>query len=194
MIVMHGLGDSMKGYYWLPEELKIHWLNYMLLNAPDKYYDGYSWFDFNENAENSILRSVQLVSEVIDFARRRLGFDSENIFLFGFSQGCTMTIETGLRYPSRLAGLIGISGFLINPNRLLNDLSEVAFSQRLLITHGKADSLLPFEEVKKQIQLLKQNGINIEWHELEKDHTIDSQIELQLIRDFITKNCNQKNA
>ena len=35
MIVLHGLGDSMEGYRWLPEALQLPWLNYLLVNAPD---------------------------------------------------------------------------------------------------------------------------------------------------------------
>ncbi len=46
MIVLHGLGDSMEGYRWLPPALRLPWMNYLLANAPDEYYGGYSWFDF----------------------------------------------------------------------------------------------------------------------------------------------------
>ena len=46
MIVLHGLGDSMEGYRGLPQMLRSPWLNYLLVNAPDEYYGGYSWFDF----------------------------------------------------------------------------------------------------------------------------------------------------
>ena len=45
MVVLHGLGDSMEGYRWLPEMLGLPWLNYLLVNAPDAYYGGHSWFD-----------------------------------------------------------------------------------------------------------------------------------------------------
>ena len=40
------------------------------------------------------------------------GVDSRRIVLAGFSQGCAMTLMTGLRYPERLAGLVGMSGYL----------------------------------------------------------------------------------
>ena len=40
MIVLHGLGDSMEGYRWLPEAMNFPWLNYQLVNAPDQYYGG----------------------------------------------------------------------------------------------------------------------------------------------------------
>ena len=29
--------------------MNLPWLNYLLVNAPDKYYGGYSWFDYPDN-------------------------------------------------------------------------------------------------------------------------------------------------
>ncbi|HZI33613.1 MAG TPA: serine esterase, partial [Candidatus Binatia bacterium] len=42
-VVLHGLGDSAAGWSWLPGALNLPWLNYLLVNAPDEYYGGYSW-------------------------------------------------------------------------------------------------------------------------------------------------------
>ena len=36
MILLHGLGDSMDGWRWFPEAMKLPWLNYLLVNAPDE--------------------------------------------------------------------------------------------------------------------------------------------------------------
>jgi len=49
MIVLHGLGDSMEGYRWLPEAMRLPWLSYLLVNAPDPYYTGFSWYDFEND-------------------------------------------------------------------------------------------------------------------------------------------------
>ena len=49
MVVLHGLGDSMEGYRWMPEAIGLPWLNYLLVNAPDDYHGGYSWYDFLDN-------------------------------------------------------------------------------------------------------------------------------------------------
>src|SRR5215469_15363444 len=45
-IMLHGLGDSIEGYRWLPQAMRLPWMNYLLVNAPDKYYGGYSWYNF----------------------------------------------------------------------------------------------------------------------------------------------------
>jgi len=57
MIMLHGLGDSIEGYRWLPEALNLPWLNYLLVNAPDEYYGGYSWYDFAGNIAPGVARS-----------------------------------------------------------------------------------------------------------------------------------------
>ncbi len=43
LVVMHGLGDSLEGFRFLPDILKIPGLNYLLVNAPDAYFTGSSW-------------------------------------------------------------------------------------------------------------------------------------------------------
>ena len=185
MIVLHGLGDSMAGYAWVPQALRLPWLNYLLVNAPDPYYGGYSWYDFQGEAETGVRRSARLLSGLLD-AQRDAGYATKQTILAGFSQGCLMTLETGLRYPHRLAGLIGISGYVLDPARLLRELSPVAKQQRVLVTHGRQDPLIPCAEARKQMEMLKASGIALEWHEFNKAHTIIEE-EIALFREFIEK-------
>src|SRR5947207_14238608 len=107
-IMLHGLGDSIAGYRWLPQAMGLSSMNYLLVNAPDLYYGGFSWFDFGGDIVPGVKRSRELLFALLD-AQRAKGFPIEQITLGGFSQGCLMSIETGLRYPHRLAGLVGIS-------------------------------------------------------------------------------------
>jgi phospholipase/carboxylesterase len=155
-----------------------------LVNAPDPYYGGYSWYDFASNPRPGVDRSREALFHLLD-AQRTAGYPTENTFLFGFSQGCLMTLETGLRYPHLFAGLIGISGYVLDPDQLLQESSPLAPRQRVLMTHGTQDSMIPFDQVRAQVQLLKSKGINIEWHEFEKEHTIAGEEELHIIRDFV---------
>lgn len=71
MVVLHGLGDSMDGYRWLPEALRLDALNYLLVNAPDEYYGGWSWYDLPGDAAPGVLRSRKLLFELLDSARER---------------------------------------------------------------------------------------------------------------------------
>jgi phospholipase/carboxylesterase len=184
MVMLHGLGDSIEGYRWLPEAMRLPWLNYLLVNAPDEYYGGYSWYDFAGDPLPGIQRSRRLLFALLDDLQGR-GYPADQITLGGFSQGCLMSIEVGLRYPHRLAGIVGISGYVSEPKKLLQELSPVAREQRLLVTHGTLDPLLRFEPVRDQIQLLKNAGLRIEWHEFEKEHTIAGEEEMDVIRKFV---------
>lgn len=186
MVVLHGLGDSMEGYRWLPSTLGLPWLNYLLVNAPDEYYGGYSWYDIFGDSDVGVRRSRRLLFELLDSLPSR-GFNISSTVMFGFSQGCLMTIEVGARYPAVLAGLVGISGYVHDPDNLLKELSPVARSQRFLITHGLYDPLIPIAQTRQQIRWLQAAGLNIEWHELRKEHTIEGETEISLVRNFVEK-------
>jgi len=183
-VVLHGLGDSPTGWRWLPGALDLPWLNYLLVNAPDEYYGGYSWFDYPGDSAPDIHRSRQLLFELLDDLRAK-NFPAAQITLGGFSQGCLMTIETGLRYPHRLAGLVGISGWVFEIENLLRDLTPVARTQRLLITHGHFDPIIPFAGVREQVQKLQAGGLNVQWNEFPKEHTIHGTEEIAVIREFV---------
>ena len=183
MVMLHGLGDSIEGYRWLPEALNLPWLNYLLVNAPDDYYGGYAWFDLN-NILPGVQRSRTLLFELLDDLPAR-GFAAEQTTLGGFSQGCLMAVDVGLRYPHRLAGIVGISGWVHEPDKLLAELPPVARQQRLLMTHGTGDPLIPIAQVRPQIPLLKAAGLNVEWREFAKPHTMIEE-EITVVRDFVS--------
>jgi len=184
LIMLHGLGDSLAGYRWMPEALGLPWLNYLLVNAPDQYFGGYSWYDFIGDIAPGVERSRKLIFQLLD-AQRERGFPAEQIVLGGFSQGSLMSLEVGLRYPHLLAGIVGISGYVCNPEKLIAELSPLALQQRVLITHGTLDPLIPFALVREQVNVLKSAGLHIEWHEFVKPHTIAGEPELEVMRDFI---------
>ena len=104
--------------------------------------------------------------------------------LFGFSQGCLMTIEVGARYPHKFAGLVGVSGYVFEPERLVKEFSPMAKEQRFLVTHGLQDPVVPFAVTREHIKVLKAASLNIAWHEFRKEHTIAGEPEIRLIREI----------
>src|SRR6202142_1359379 len=91
MVMLHGLGDSIEGYRWLPSALNLPWLNYLLVNAPDEYYGGYSWVDFAVDRLPGDARGRELLFELLD-AQSAQGFPTDQTTFGGFSQGCLMSI------------------------------------------------------------------------------------------------------
>ena len=96
-----------------------------------------------------------------------------------------MALETGLHYPHRLAGIVGLSGWVFEIENLIRDLTPAARSQRLLITHGHFDPLLPFAETQRQVSQLQAAGLNVAWHAFPKEHTIYGAEEVDVIREFV---------
>lgn len=184
LIALHGLGDSLMGYRWLPAELALPSMNCLLVNAPDPYYGGFSWYDFENAPGPGIERSRKLLFSLLD-QQRAEGWPADQITLFGFSQGCLMTWEIGFHYPHRLAGIVGVSGYVNEVPASLSQLSPVATKQRFLITHGTMDPLLPFEAARDQVRKIQTLGLDVQWQEFIKPHTIAGREELNLIRKFI---------
>jgi phospholipase/carboxylesterase len=185
-VMLHGLGDSINGYRWMPEAMALPWMNYALVNAPDEYYGGYSWFDFAGDMTPGVLRSRGLLSQLMDELCGK-GFPSELTILGGFSQGCLMAVDVGLRYPRSFAGIVGISGWVFEPQLLLQEMAADARKRSVLMTHGTQDPMIPFKAVHQEIRKLMESGLEIEWHEFQKGHTIAGEEELDVVRGFVER-------
>lgn len=186
VVVLHGLGDSSAGFLWMPDMLAQPKVNYLLLNAPDPYFFmGFSWFDIMDR-EPGILRSRALLQQLLADLQAQ-GWKSENILLFGFSQGCLMAFDLAMRHPLPLAGVIGISGFIFLPPDFEQEITPQAPDQNWLMTHGTEDPMLPIGETRKQMETLKAAGIPIQWHEFHKEHTLDPTDEMPLLAHWIAE-------
>lgn len=186
MIVLHGRGDSSRGFLWLQDELDIDPLNYLLLDAPNSYYPGFSWYDLPPNRLPGVLQSRGLLTDVLRETGKR-GYPPERTFLFGFSQGCLMTLEFGARHKDRLAGYIGVSGYCHDTESLLGEMNPEVNRGDWLITHGTQDDVVDVKTTRAQMRRLQDAGFKMDYREYVKPHTIDSDRELADIRDFLQK-------
>lgn len=185
LLVLHGLGDSLEGYTFLPSLLRIPQMNYLLVNAPDRYFTGYSWFDLTGGPmDKGVYRSRDLLYQVLDSVRDA-GWALEHVGVLGFSQGCLMTLDLACTYPEKLGAFVGISGFAAFLDQYPERLSPVARDQSILVTHGTSDPLLPLENTQAQIDALKGMGMKIDFKVYRKEHTIDPRQEVDDIRSFL---------
>lgn len=184
MVVLHGRGDSYEGFLWLPQALDLPDLNYLMVNAPDPYYTGYSWYDLPPRQGPGIFRSRSLLDAL--FAEILVqGISPRDIVLFGFSQGCLMALEWGGRSDLPLAGIVGVSGYVYDPPALLAEMSRTARERRCLITHGTEDEVLACGQTDAQIAHLQRAGMPIQYQRFSKGHTIDPVREMPVIREFV---------
>jgi phospholipase/carboxylesterase len=171
MVVLHGLGDSLNGYRFLPEALAIPEMSYLLLNAPDAYYGGYAWYDFMGDPAPGIVRSRGLLLKLLEELNDQ-GVSFADVFLFGFSQGCVMCVDVALRSDEALGGVVGVSGHVAFAQEYPGAFGPAARAQKLLITHGRRDPVVPFEPSREQFHDLRRMGVDLEFVAYGKDHTM----------------------
>ncbi len=184
LLVLHGRGDSPRGFHFLPAALGIDSLNTLFLEAPDAYGPGFSWYGIPPHQGPGILRSRALLFALLGRLQAE-GIAATDIFVLGFSQGCLMTLDLALRYPKRLGGFVGISGYVYFEEEYPQAFSPVATKQCIWVSHGHQDEALPFARSESSVQRLRSQGITIEWVPLDKEHTVDPVDEIPLIRAFL---------
>jgi phospholipase/carboxylesterase len=87
------------------------------------------------------------------------GLPSERLLLVGFSQGTMMALHVGLRRPEPVAGIVGISGMLVAPERLQ---AEIRSRPPVLLIHGTDDDVVPFGSMDLASTALTSAGVPVE--------------------------------
>lgn len=153
MIVMHGLGDQLDSYVPLVKEINVTGINYLLVNAPMDYPIGYSWYDLPpEDPRPSINKSVELLKKLVEEILEK-GYSHEDIFVMGFSQGGAMAIELANSLNKKLGGVLALSPRIyMDPTNL----SDGFKSTPLYSSHGRHDEVIPFNETKKALMVMKE--------------------------------------
>lgn len=183
MIVLHGRGDSIRPFRSFREELNMPGMNYLLLNAPRKFLDGWSWYGEPPYQKDGVLRIREKMFQLLADLEAQ-GWKSENIFFFGFSQGCLVSADIGLHYPKRLGGIVGISGYFHFFPRWRQQLSDEARKTPWMFTHGRQDDVLKIDETKFGVEKLKNAGLSVQWFEMDKEHVLEDK-EYPLIRSWL---------
>lgn len=189
MIVLHGKGDSLVPFREFDKELKMQDLNFLLLNAPQKFLGGYSWYKEPPHLDDEVIqvreKMFQLLDEVI-----HQGWKPENIFLFGFSQGCLISADVAMHFPYQLGGVIGISGYFVFFPQWRKRLNSGAQRTPWLLTHGFRDTILPLHITKFGVKKLLSAGLKVDWIEINKGHVLKEQ-EYPMIRKWLKNQMQQ---
>ncbi len=187
-VVLHGLGDSKLGWRPVASMLNLPSLTWVFVNAPWPYHDGWSWYDIYEDRTYNhaqIRDSHERLVALLAHLRAKLAVPSARMALLGFSQGCAMTINLALRSDERFGAVVGISGYVPLIDDFPADFGTAAKQQPLLWTHGLHDPLIPINHVRQQREDLAHLGINADWREYHKDHSVDPSHELPAIAAFL---------
>jgi len=136
-----------------------------------------SWYDIltpnlvKREDEQGIRLSEQAITALI--ARENVrGIPSERIVLAGFSQGCAMTLHTGLRFPTKLAGLMGLSGYLPLIDMADNEHHTANTDTPIFLAHGTHDPVVALERAEASRAKLVALGYPVQWHTYPMQHSV----------------------
>lgn len=101
-----------------------------------------------------------------------LGIAASRIVLAGFSQGGAIALQTALRYPDRLAGLMALSTYLPLADALTQEGSAANRNIPILMCHGSFDAILPLELGEWSCDRLIALGHDVEWHAYPMAHEV----------------------
>lgn len=148
-----------------------------------------AWYDIlvpaliRQEDERGILQSEQAINALIEREIAR-AIPSENIVLAGFSQGCAMTLHIGLRQTHRLAGLMGLSGYLPLAQNAAAHWQAANQKTPIFLAHGTSDPVVTLERGIATRDLLLAHGYDVRWHTYPMPHSVCPE-EIQDINHFL---------
>lgn len=186
VIWMHGLGADGNDFVPLVQELDLTGLpgiRFIFPHAktmPVTINSGYvmrAWYDIvgtdiARREDETGLRASQADVEALIAREKARGIPAERIILAGFSQGCAMTLQTGLRHDEKLAGLLCLSGYVPLADKISNERSEASLKTPIFLVHGTHDGVIPVARAHQSRDLLKALGYQVEWHEYMMQHSL----------------------
>jgi len=110
------------------------------------------------------------------------GIPSENIFLAGFSQGSASVLYGGLRYPKKLAGIIGLSGYLPFYRTLAQEANPTNQQTPIFLAHGLSDPIVPILWAELSRKMLQELNYPLEWHAYPMAHQVCNEEILDLAK------------
>lgn len=186
VIWMHGLGADGNDFVPIVRELDLSGcppIRFVFPHAetmPVTINNGYvmrAWYDIlgmdlvRREDEAGLRKSQQQIEQLIARENER-GIPASRIILAGFSQGCAMTLQTGLRYPEKLAGLICLSGYLPLSSLTKDERHQENLQTPIFMAHGRGDPVVQIGRAEASRELLKELGHPIDWREYMMPHSV----------------------
>jgi len=186
LIVLHGLGADGHDFVPIAEQLDLAAVGgarFIFPHAPLRpvtMNGGYvmrAWYDIAGTPQARIedeagLRASQALIEALISREVERGVPASRIVLMGFSQGCAMTLMTGLRHADRLAGLAGLSGYLPLAAQTAGERSAANADVPILLAHGRDDPMIGIDRALASRDTLRALGHTVEWHDYAMAHSV----------------------
>nr|WP_315466825.1 carboxylesterase [uncultured Undibacterium sp.] len=191
VIWMHGLGADANDFVPIVKELDLSncpAIRFVFPNAPQipvTLNGGYimrAWYDIaaagtdiNKREDEAGLRLSQQQIDALIARENARGIPTDKIILAGFSQGCAMSLQTGLRHPQKLAGIMGLSGYVPLADKVATERHAANQDTPIFLVHGASDPVIPIQRAHQSRDLLLSLGYTIEWHDYWMQHSVSPQ-------------------
>ncbi len=203
VIVLHGLGADGTDFLPFADQIDlsrigpVRWIFPRAPVRPVTVNNGYrmrAWYDifeFGAQAKSpreddaGLRESFAAVHALIDQEVER-GVPADKIVLGGFSQGCAITLGAGLRCGQRLAGLVGMSGYLPLASHTQAERKDANALTPIFLAHGQHDAVIAIDRATGSRDALKALGYDIEWHAYPMEHSVSAE-EVADLQRFLLK-------
>jgi phospholipase/carboxylesterase len=198
IIILHGLGADGSDFAPFVDEIDLRAVGpvrWLFPNAPQQpvtINGGYvmpAWYDIRpdrSDEDEAGLRQSQALVEAVIRREQARGIPAHRIVLGGFSQGCAMALLTGLRYPERLAGVVGMSGYLPLARQLADERSAANADVPIFLAHGTQDEMVALPRATASRDALQALGYAVEWHDYPMGHSVCME-EVQDLRHWLLR-------
>ncbi len=190
IIWMHGLGADGNDFAPVVPELglgDLPGIRFIFPHAPmmpvtiNNGYVMRAWYDVTyddlegtsrKKPDEKGVRASQAAIEKLIAHEKQRGIPARNMVVAGFSQGGAIALQTGLRYPERLAGIMALSTYLPLADRVPAEASAANKDVPIFLAHGTHDPVIPFAMATASRAALGELGYPVEWHEYPMQHSV----------------------
>jgi phospholipase/carboxylesterase len=118
------------------------------------------------------MRASQAAVETLIRRENARGIATARIVLAGFSQGGALALLAGTRYAEKLAGIMGLSCYLLLAGSLAAERSAANQSTPIFLAHGLADPIVAPALGEHARATLAACGYAVEWHTYPMPHSV----------------------
>ncbi len=184
IFILHGLGADGNDFVPVADELDlaaVGAVRFVFPHSPTRpvtINGGYvmpAWYDIlgpGAPEDEAGLRASQALVEALIAKEVARGVPASRIVLAGFSQGCAMTLMTGLRMRERLAGLACLSGYLPLAAQAEAQRNASHLDLPIFMAHGRSDGMIPIARATQSRDALMRLGYSVEWHDYPMQHSV----------------------
>lgn len=186
VIWLHGLGADGHDFVDVIPEMKLPVdlaVRFIFPHAPvrpvtiNAGYQMRAWFDIYAlhvdapQDEIGIHETENAINALIENEVKR-GIACDKIILAGFSQGGAIALYCGLRYPKKLAGILGLSTFLPLHKNFPQQKNPANLTTPIMMAHGTQDQVVPIQLGEFSRDYLKDLGYQVEWRSYPMQHQV----------------------